>query len=60
MAVEVFGADRILLGTDTPTFKAEWALSAVHDAEISDSDKSGILRENALAQLRRHDSSLSE
>ncbi|MFV2035557.1 MAG: amidohydrolase family protein, partial [Halocynthiibacter sp.] len=58
MAVEVFGADRILLGTDTPTFKAEWALSAVNDAEISDSDKLGILRGNALALLRRHDPSL--
>ena len=57
MAVEVFGADRILLGTDTPTFKAEWALSAVRDAEISDSDKAAILRENGLALLRRYDSS---
>jgi len=54
MAVEVFGADRILLGTDTPTFKAEWALSAVRDAEISDSDKAAILRDNALALLRHH------
>lgn len=59
MAVEVFGADRILLGTDTPTFKAEWALSAVHDAEISAGDKAGILRDNAFALLRRHDSSLT-
>ncbi len=59
MAVEVFGADRILLGTDTPMFKAEWALSAVRDAEISDGDKAAILRENALALLRRYDSSLS-
>jgi predicted TIM-barrel fold metal-dependent hydrolase len=59
LAVEVFGADRILLGTDTPTFKAEWALSAVRDAEISARDKAGILRGNALALLRRYDSSLS-
>ena len=60
LAVDVFGADKILLGTDTPTFKAEWALSAVREAEIPDSDKAQILRGNALALLRRHDSSLSE
>jgi len=59
MAVEVFGADRILLGTDTPTFNAERTLAAVRDAEISDSDEARILRDNALALLRRYDSSLS-
>jgi predicted TIM-barrel fold metal-dependent hydrolase len=55
IAVEVFGADRILLGSDTPTFKAEWAIAAVQDADISESAKSAILNGNARALLQQYD-----
>lgn len=57
IAVKVFGADRILLGSDTPTFRPEWAISAVQDAQIAEDDKMAILQENALALLRRHEPS---
>ncbi len=59
IAIRVFGADRILLGSDTPTFKAEWALSAVREAEIPDNEKAAILRGNAARILGRYDSSLA-
>jgi predicted TIM-barrel fold metal-dependent hydrolase len=55
MAVEVFGAQRILLGSDTPTFRIEWALATVRDAKISVGDKALILRENAAGLLRRRE-----
>ena len=54
MAVKVFGADRILLGSDTPTFQPEWAISAVQNALIAEEDKLAILQENARALLDRH------
>jgi predicted TIM-barrel fold metal-dependent hydrolase len=54
MAVEVFGARNILLGSDTPTFRIEWALATIRDAQVSVADKALILRENAAALLRRH------
>jgi predicted TIM-barrel fold metal-dependent hydrolase len=54
MAVKVFGADRILLGSDTPTFRPEWAISAIREAVIAEEDKVAILQDNALALLRRH------
>ncbi len=55
IAVEVFGADRILLGSDTPTFKAEWAIAAVQEANIPDSAKRAILGENASGLLQHYD-----
>jgi predicted TIM-barrel fold metal-dependent hydrolase len=54
IAVDVFGADRILLGSDTPTFRAEWALSAIRDAEITDAGKEAILSGNARGLLERY------
>jgi predicted TIM-barrel fold metal-dependent hydrolase len=54
MAVQVFGARNILLGSDTPTFRIEWALATVRDAKISVGDKALILRENAAGLLRRY------
>lgn len=57
IAVDVFGADHILLGSDTPTFQAERALSALREAEITSADKDKILRGNALSLLSRHDPS---
>jgi predicted TIM-barrel fold metal-dependent hydrolase len=54
MAVEVFGARNVLLGSDTPTFRIEWALTTVRDARISVAEKALVLRENAAGLLRRH------
>ena len=54
MAVKVFGSDRILLGSDTPTFRPEWAISAVREAAIAEADKAAILDGNAVALLARH------
>ena len=54
MAVGVFGADRILLGSDTPTFRIEWAVSAVEEADIPDSARELILAGNARSLLGRH------
>lgn len=56
IACDVFGADRILLGSDTPTFQAERAISAVRDSEITDAEKAAILTENAASLLRRYGS----
>ncbi|NOX68690.1 MAG: amidohydrolase family protein [Gammaproteobacteria bacterium] len=53
MAVDVFGADHVLLGSDTPTFVTEWSLAAIRDAEISEAQRKQILETNALKLLRR-------
>jgi predicted TIM-barrel fold metal-dependent hydrolase len=55
LAVEVFGARHILLGSDTPTFRIEWSLATVRDAQISVGDKALILRENAAGLLKRRE-----
>lgn len=47
LAVAVFGAERIVLGTDCPIFSTEWSLWAVRSARISDDDKRAILGVNA-------------
>ncbi len=55
-AVACYGADKIVVGTDTPIFSAEWTLAAIRDANITPDQRQAILRENArrlLAPLRR-------
>lgn len=54
IACDVFGADRILLGSDTPTFQAERAIAAVRESEITDAEKEAILTGNAASLLRRY------
>ena len=54
MAVDVFGADHVILGSDTPTFVTEWSLAAIRDAKISEHERTQILETNALRLLRRH------
>ena len=47
IAVAVFGADRIVVGTDCPIFSTDWTLKAISDARIEDSERKMILHENA-------------
>ncbi len=53
IAAAVYGVDKIVVGTDTPIFSAEWTLEAVKSASLSDSEKNSILSGNAAALLAR-------
>lgn len=50
-AVEVYGAARIVFGTDGSDFGARWSLDAVAETRIADSDRQAILHDNAAAML---------
>ncbi len=52
-AVEVYGADRIVFGSDGSEFGVDWSLRAVADAEIDHAAKRAILSGNAAALLGR-------
>jgi predicted TIM-barrel fold metal-dependent hydrolase len=47
LAVSIFGADRIVMGTDCPIFSTDWTLAAIRDARIDDTDRHAILYGNA-------------
>ena len=47
-AVQEIGADRLLYGTDSPLYFAPMQRSRIDYAEMGDSDKKKILRDNAL------------
>jgi predicted TIM-barrel fold metal-dependent hydrolase len=53
LAVSVYGADKIVLGSDGSAFGAEWSMNAVRDANLSEADKRAILNGNADAALAR-------
>lgn len=53
LAVEIYGADKIIVGTDTPIFSAETGLKAIKETRLSAEDKEKILRENAIKLLSR-------
>ena len=50
-AVEVYGADRILFGSDGTRFGMTWTDRAITDAAISDEEKALIRSGNALTFL---------
>lgn len=52
-AVRVFGADRVVLGTDCPIFDTQRTMAAVRDAGLSADDQERILRGNAGELLAR-------
>ena len=52
-AVAVFGADRVVLGTDGPIFDAAKTLSAIRHSRLSAADQALILHGNAAALLAR-------
>lgn len=53
-AVRVYGAERIVVGTDCPIFSTEWTLQAIQDARLTGPGRRRILRENALELLAPH------
>ena len=50
-AVGLYGADRIVCGTDGTEFGCEWTSKALADAEIGEEARDKILRRNAAAML---------
>lgn len=47
IAVAIFGADRIVMGTDCPIFSTDRTLAAISNARIEDADRQAILQGNA-------------
>ncbi len=50
-AVDVYGAHRIVLGTDGTDFGMKWSIDAINEAKLSDADKQAILHGNAARVL---------
>lgn len=55
LAVEIFGNDRIVLGTDCPIFDTESSLAAIRNAKLSPEAQQAILHTNAKRLLRLAD-----
>ncbi len=53
-AAEVFGADRVLLGTDCPIFETGRTLDAVMASGLAAAQIDGVLRTNGAALLEAH------
>lgn len=53
LAVAVYGADRIVLGTDCPIFRSDWTLDAIREARLTDTQREAILSGNAQRLLAR-------
>ena len=52
-AVAVFGADRVMLGTDCPIFDGARTFAAIHQSNLSPADQARVLYGNAHALLAR-------
>lgn len=52
-AVALYGADRIVCGTDGTAFGVDWTQKALADARISQEEREAILRGNAAAMMAR-------
>jgi predicted TIM-barrel fold metal-dependent hydrolase len=52
--VRLYGAERIVCGTDGTAFGVDWTLKALADAHIGDEAREQILRGNAASMLARH------
>ncbi len=52
LAVAVYGAERVLFGTDFPIFRADWALDGLHAVNISEDERRKILFEIAAHILK--------
>jgi len=53
LAVDLYGADRVLFGTDDPVFDASRGLAAVRDSGLGEADQNAILEGNANELLKR-------
>ncbi len=49
--VDVYGAHRIVLGTDDTEFGMKWSIDAIAEAKLSEADNAAILHGNAAAVL---------
>jgi predicted TIM-barrel fold metal-dependent hydrolase len=47
IAVDLYGADKVLFGTDCPIFSTPWSLDAVKNADLTDQQRQMILSTNA-------------
>jgi predicted TIM-barrel fold metal-dependent hydrolase len=52
-AVSLYGADRIVCGTDGSAFGVDWTRKALAEARISEAEREQILHRNAAAMLAR-------
>jgi len=52
-AVNLYGAERIVCGTDGSAFGVDWTRKALADARIGEAEREQILRQNAAALLAR-------
>jgi predicted TIM-barrel fold metal-dependent hydrolase len=52
-AVELYGAERIVCGTDGSEFGVDWTRKALEDARIGDEAREQILHRNAAAMIAR-------
>ena len=52
-AVALYGADRIVCGTDGTAFGVDWTRKALTEARISEDERAAILRRNAAAMIAR-------
>jgi predicted TIM-barrel fold metal-dependent hydrolase len=52
-AVRLYGAERIVCGTDGTEFGCEWTSKALADAQIGDDARAKILNRNAAAMMSR-------
>ncbi len=53
LAVDCYGAERIVFGSDGTGFGMDWSMKAIARARISDADRQAILHGNAAAALAR-------
>ena len=53
MAAEVYGADKIVFGSDGTAFGMEWTQKAINDARISEQDRDAIRFANAKRAIDR-------
>jgi predicted TIM-barrel fold metal-dependent hydrolase len=53
LAVDLYGADRIVCGTDGSAFGVDWTHKALQEARISADARTAILTSNAAAMLAR-------
>ncbi len=53
MAVRLYGAERIVCGTDGTEFGVDWTRKALADAQIGEAAREQILHRNAAAMLAR-------
>ena len=51
--MRLYGADRIVCGTDGTEFGCEWTNKALAEAEIGEDARAKILRRNAAAMMSR-------